>query len=67
MVPNDINILTQALSEINRGKNILSSADSRLNGVLTSGNPKSNSEVADINSAIAIIKEALQELNKIKL
>lgn len=67
MVPNDIDILTQAVSEIGRAKKLIESAGARLRNVLNSGSQKSNSEVEDINDAIANIKVALSELGKIKL
>jgi len=66
MVPNDVNILTQAMSEITRAKNLLGSAESRLTGVLNSGNPKTYVEIDDINAAIASMKEVLKELVKVK-
>jgi hypothetical protein len=67
MVPNDIDIITQAASEISRAMRLISSAQSRLNNVLTSGNPKTDYEVADINSALNSLKGGMLELSKIKL
>jgi hypothetical protein len=67
MVPNDINILTQAASEITRAKNLIASAEARVTGVLNSGNPKTYVEEDDLNAAIKGLKAALKELVQVKL
>jgi hypothetical protein len=67
MVPNDINILTQAASEITRAKNLIASAEARMTSVLNSGNEKTYVEIDDLNAAIASVKNILKELIKVKL
>ena len=67
MVPNDIDILTQAVSEIGRAMKLIVSAKSRLDNVLNSGNPKTDYEVADINAAIENLNKGMLELSKVKL
>jgi hypothetical protein len=67
MVPNDINILTQAASEITRAKNLIASAEARMTNVLNSGNEKTYVEIDDLNAAIASVKNILKELIKVKL
>jgi hypothetical protein len=67
MVPNDINIITQAASEINRAKNLIASAEARVTGVLNSGNEKTYVEIDNLNAAIVDLKNVLKELVKIKV
>jgi hypothetical protein len=67
MVPNDINIITQAASEIARAKNLIASAEARVTGVLNSGNEKTYVEIDNLNAAVADLKNVLKELVKIKV
>lgn len=67
MTPNDINILTQAASELTRAKNLIASAEARLTNVLNSGNEKTYVEIDDLNAAINNVKSILKELAKVKL
>jgi prefoldin subunit 5 len=60
MVPNDINILTQAASEITRAKNLIASAEARMTSVLNSGNEKTYVEIDDLNAAIASVKAGIE-------
>jgi hypothetical protein len=44
MVPNDINIITQAFSELSRAKALISSAEARLTSALNSTGEKTYSQ-----------------------
>jgi hypothetical protein len=67
MVPSDINIITQAFSELSRAKTLISSAETRLTTALNSSGEKTYVEIDNLNAAIAAVKNVLTELSKVKL
>jgi hypothetical protein len=67
MVPNDINIITQAFSELSRAKALISSAEARLTSALNSTGEKTYVEIDNLNAAIAAVKNVLTELSKVKI